>query len=244
MIENISFSISCFLGKARGGKTGSMVEWAEQILQKIELTIKELENKPKLNEIEKKRLNKFKKFETWSNLELNKNIFKKYKKITLNEIMEMYKNKISIKYKLLIIDDLFKNLDSRLSLTDTNRCLSYFITEVGKSSNILLYVSHFRHRVDLRLREMTENFIWCKKGKLYNIKLDNFLIKNVWIEDFDYYKLENEKKELNKMIIKQIFLKEYINFEDNYGEIEKKEKKVRYIKGTDFFDLYNTEEVI
>lgn len=247
---SISFSITCFMGKQRSGKTLSMISTSYIQWKKIKEIIKDLETRKNISEIEKDRLEKFKKYELWSNLNLNPKIWGKYTRITPKELLEMYKAKTPLKYKLLVLDDLFKDMDSRNSFSEENKALSYFTTEIGKNQNILNYVSHFSHRVEKRLREMTENFILCKKGKFFSIKMDLgeqvYIFKNVWLEDYDYYEENAEIKNLKEMVIKQITYNEYIDFESEFGDIVKREdsSKLNYLTAFKYFKYYNTEEVI
>lgn len=240
----LSFCITLFMGKQRSGKTLSLVDFGYNTLLEIKYQEDLLLKKKNLTKTEKKRLKILSNFELWTNLNLNKKIYGDYKIITPSELMRMYKEKQEISNKLLLFDDLFKDLDSRLHGKEKNRVLSYFTTEIGKKENILGYVSHFSNRIELRLRSMTENFIVCKKGKLYDIKFNNGkILKNVWREDKNYYKLEDEK-ELKRMVIKQVTYKEEIDFSKDYDSPEKQVYDVEYINAYPYFKHYDTKEII
>lgn len=246
--NDISNSITCFMGKQRATKTISAVKKTAEDLIKIKENIKFLENKNKLTELEQDRLNKFNNFELWSNLTLNKKIFGTYRKISVSEIRKIYEKKEDIKNKLILLDDLFKDYDSRNSMSKENIALSHFTTEIGKLGNILNYVSHFSKRIEIRLRDMTENFIWCRKGNIKNISFihDNrkYIIKNLFIDCEDYYKTDYTKKELKKLVSYQKCYKEYIDFANDF-DISKKvcvNKNFFYIYK--YFKYYKTDEVI
>lgn len=239
----LSFSISCFMGKQRAGKTLSMVANSYFTFLQIKEIIFDLEHKKILSVTEKERLTRLKKVEIWSNLKLNTKIYGNYKLITANEIMNLYKQNIKIENKLIILDDLFKHIDSRNSMSDENKAFTYFTTEIGKNNNILNYVSHFTTRTEIRLRQMTEFFIWCRKGYFIDLKIGKHKLKDVWIEDKDYYKLANEE-ELKNMIISQCFFKEYIDFSKDFSLSEKKLELKNYLRGYDFFKHYDTKEII
>jgi len=244
-IPEISFSISVYMGKQRSGKTLSMVADSYNTLLNIKEYELYLNSKKKLTNIEKKRLNLFSKFELMSNLKLNKNIFGNYIHITADNLLEMYKSKVPIENKIILLDDFFKTVDSRRFASDSNRVYSYFFTEIGKKKNIMKYVSHFDKMVELRLRSMTEYFIWCKKGKFKEINYkENNEIKSlkIFVEDENYYKLEDQD-DLNKMIIQQNYFSEFLDFEKDL--ISKKRLIDRqYIQANKYFNLYDTQEIV
>ena len=243
---NISFRITLFMGNARSGKTLSMVALTYKIWLDIKSLEEDLLSKPKLSSYEKNILSALQDFEIWSNLDLNKRIYGKYyKKKTLDDILELYKNKVEIKNKLLVFDDLFKDLDNRKFATNKNQILSYFITEIGKKQNILLYVSHFSTKIEKRVREMTQDFIECKKGKYFSIRLPSGkLFQYAWIEDKDYFKLEMNQSNLKRMIIQHTYYKDYIDYKKEFTIPTRKFLKVEYLKASGYFNHYKTGEII
>jgi len=245
---NLTFGVNAFIGNARAGKTLSMIREGEQDLLKINEVLYMLKLKIKkgydLTELEKKRYKIFSDIEVMSNIKLNKNIFGNYKLISVTDLLEMYKKDIPIKNKLILFDDIFKNIDSRLSGSEQNRILSYFITEIGKGRNIMKYVSHFKNRVDLRLRDFTETFTLCQKGRYYELNLGNGKML-IWLEDENYYQMEETEKEQKEMIIKQTTFKEYINYTELYDiERTKTILDINFIKAYDYFNHYDTEEIV
>ncbi len=242
----ISFRITLFMGGARSGKTLSMVAECYSIWIDIKTLEKELLSKSKLTTYEKEILIILQNFEIWSNLDLNKKIYGKYyKKKTLDDILELYKNKVEIKNKLLVFDDLFKDLDNRKFATNKNQILSYFVTEVGKKQNILLYVSHFSRKMEIRVREMTQDFIECKKGKYFSIRFEDERIFNyIWLEDEDYFELEMNPKNLKRMVIQHTYYYDYIDYQKEFKIPKRKFKKVEYLQASKYFKHYKTGEVI
>ena len=241
-MTNVSFNISTYMGKARSGKTLSMVASGYNTLLEILTYIED--NKNSKNKFIKDRVNMFKKFRVWSNLNLNRNIFGDYRHIDFNTLIEMYEKKEPIEYVILLIDDIFKNVDSRNIMNKKNKVFSYFITEIGKKKNILKYVSHFQSMVEIRLRNFTETFIYCQKGKLKDFKINGKTYKNlIWQEEEDYYKLDEKLSELKKIVIKQNYLKEYIDMKQDL-QVYKKVYDTRFLEAYPFFKMYNTGEIV
>lgn len=239
---DITFTIKCFMGNARAGKTLSMVATAHDYWLEIQTELERLKYKKRLSNTEKTRFNILNNFEIWTNLSLNKRIYGNYKKLNFDMLLALYESKKSINNKLIVLDDFFKGVDSRDTQKTENKVFSYFFTEIGKCHNILLYVSHFDSMVEIRLRNLTEWFILCKKGKFTKIKLDDNKILNMFIEDPEYYKLEKEK-ELKKMIIQQSYFRKFIDFKVDF-EITRELEKQEYIKAYPFFKHYNTMEIV
>jgi len=243
---NLTFEIACFMGKARAGKTLSMVANGYETLLAIKESVyyleKKLKEKKKLTDTELRRYNLLADFKLMSNLNLNKKIFGDYTQMSAESLLEMYKEKKEIKHYLILMDDLFKTLDNRDFLKEKNKIFSYFITEIGKKENILLYVSHFENMVELRLRNFTEKFIYCQKGEFINIKISN---RNLRIfKEFDnYYDWEHNTKKENEMYIQQSILRNYVNLNNNL-EVKKHIVAVEYVKANKYFNMYNTGEII
>jgi hypothetical protein len=244
-MENISFDITAYMGKQRSGKTISLIRDGYNTLLFIKSEEQRLKKKKTLTISEKNRLKIFSRFELWTNLHLNKKIYGNYKYITPDLIMELYEKKKHIENKLLLFDDIFKDLDSRDFGKKKNKLLSYFTTEVGKKSNILKYVSHFSRNVEIRLRSMTENFCVCKKGKIYKLHLGNKKSFNgIWIEDIDYYEFVTNPNVLKQMVIQIQTYKEEIDFSKDYDLTKKKLYDWSFFYAEKYFKHYDTKEVI
>lgn len=254
-IIDLVFEICCFLGKARAGKTLSMVSAGYFMNLKIKKFILDIErkiyHKKYINELEMKRYTLFTDFKVVSNLNLNEKYFGKYERLTPEKLIEMYLDKVDLKHKLILIDDIFKSVDNRDFMRtkeisgkkiNFNKVFSYFITEIGKKQNILLYVSHFESLVEVRLRKFTEKFIYCRKGEFINTSVNDINLK-VFMEFPDYYDLDLNLEKENIMVIQQNILRNFIDFENDL-EIRKKKVDTNYILAKDFFKMYNTEEII
>lgn len=240
-MTSISFTIKCFMGMPRSGKTISMVAEGYNTFLEIKDIVYQLEHKKKLTPVEKNRYDIFSKFELMSNLTLNKDIYGDYINITPEKLINMYEKKEKIQYRLILIDDIFKKFDSRDFMKKSNKIFSYFITEIGKMHNILLYVSHFDTLIEKRIKEMTEVFIICDKGEFKTVQLNGKLF-NVFKKYDDYYKML-PNNELKRMRIRQRYLRNFIDIERNL-EVRKKVFLETYLKAYDYFNHYNTGEVV
>jgi hypothetical protein len=241
------------MGNPRSGKTGSMVLDGYNMMLMLKEYVYNLELKKKITELERKRLDLFKSFELWSNLNLNKKIFGEYKKISVKDIIDIYYNKTAINNKIILLDDLFKEIDSRDTMrkielpngdkVSLSTIFSHFCLEIGKSNNILDYVTHYDGMIEKRLTPVTEFFIFCQKGHYKTLKFKEFEIKNIWVEDDNYYDLSQDKTFNETIIIKHYISKNQIDFNDKM-EIKRNVVDVDFIEGKKFFNLYNTGEVI
>src|SRR5574340_1021688 len=64
---------------------------------------------------------------------------------------------------LVIIDEAYLWLDSRTSSSKTNRTVSYLILQSRKRGFDVLYTAQVKSSVDLRLRELSEIWVYCEK---------------------------------------------------------------------------------
>lgn len=237
----ISFSISAFKGKPRAGKTLSCTNKTYNDFLNIKIYCHEHRQKKRTSLREKAIYEKLRNIELWSNLKLSRKIFGDYRYIEGNELFELLKNKVPIRNKILCFDDIFKDMHARRAMTDKNIILSNFTTEIGKRDCILNYVTHFEYKIEKDLRQMTENFIVCEKGRYKKIKISRNKYITVFEEDKDYFKLDFSPE---TMIIKNIVLREDINFIDEYSISEKKIFDKYYIRAKKIFKMYDTEQVI
>lgn len=243
---SINFEIDNFGGKARAGKTLSMVLTTYAIFFNIQkfiyYTELRIKHKERVSNIEKDRLELFKKIRIISNLHLNKGVFGNYIYLTGDQLFDMYKKGDPIKYYLFALDDFFKTCDSRNFMKEKNKVYSYLFTEVSKGHNIFLYVSHFKGMVEKRLKDFTEKFIICDKGELKTCRYKGKKIQ-IFEKYPNYYDLDlNLPARANKMYIRNVVKQNILNPETL--EFELKEIAVNYFKASKGFHLYNTEEVI
>jgi len=72
------------------------------------------------------------------------------------------------KKAIILIDEAYAWLDSRMSMSKTNRFLSYVVLQSRKRNMDVWYSTQLSGSVDLRLRELSDIFILCSKVKVYN----------------------------------------------------------------------------
>lgn len=244
--ENLSFTITDFMGRPRSGKTLSMVSIGERTYSNIKTYCIAIDTAKRkgipIDRIRLERYNLYKKYKVISNLDLDTDIFGDYERLTVNRLMEMYENKEKIQYSIILLDDIFKTIDSRKFMKKVNMAMSYFITEIGKSENILYYVSHFSNMIDYRLRKFTEYFVYCQKGEIITLLNGKQKIR-VFKEYDNYYKRQPIEK-LKRMVIKQTWFRDKLDMDNfdlrNVREID----KIMYIPAYPIFSLYNTKEII
>jgi Zonular occludens toxin (Zot) len=74
---------------------------------------------------------------------------------------------------VMALDEIHVLIDSRSSMSERNKMLSYFILQTRKRNVVLFYTTQDRSQVDVRLRRNTDYFVYCKRvGKnefLYSI---------------------------------------------------------------------------
>lgn len=64
---------------------------------------------------------------------------------------------------LVVIDEAYLWLDSRRSTTKSNVDVSYVVLQSRKRGFDILYIAQVRSSVDLRLRELSEIWVYCEK---------------------------------------------------------------------------------
>jgi len=67
------------------------------------------------------------------------------------------------KKAMVLIDEAYAWLDSRMSMAKVNRFLSYVVLQSRKRNMDIFYTAQLSGSVDLRLRELTDIFIICQK---------------------------------------------------------------------------------
>lgn len=243
-LNYVAFKIRGFMGNPRAGKTISMVADGNNTFIDIKDNAEILKHKKHLTVLEQERLKIFDSFEIMSNLHLNKDIYGNFTYLDADTLLQYYKDKKPLEYKLIMLDDFFKKVDSRNFMADSNKVYSYFFTEIGKRHSILLYVSHFTSMVEKRLKNLTEDFVLCQKGYFDKLEIGKNLF-DIFIEDEDYYNLKDEK-ELKKMVIRQLYLKRFIDLSkiDSDIDFERKVYREEFLEAYKYFKHYKTGEII
>jgi hypothetical protein len=76
---------------------------------------------------------------------------------------EHFKTLENLTDALVIIDEAYLWLDSRRSASKANRDVSYLVLQSRKRGFDILYAAQVRSSVDLRLRDLSEMWVYCEK---------------------------------------------------------------------------------
>ena len=75
---------------------------------------------------------------------------------------EMIKNKEQLQNAVLLLDEMHVWIDSRSSMKQKNKGITYFILQTRKRNVRLLYSTQHLHQVDKRLRDSTDVIVFCR----------------------------------------------------------------------------------
>lgn len=78
-------------------------------------------------------------------------------------LMELVKNETNLNRCVLALTEMHVLLDSRTSLSKKNRVMSYLILQTRKRQVYLFYDSQDMGQVDIRLRNNTNYYVFCRK---------------------------------------------------------------------------------
>lgn len=149
-------------------------------------------------------------------IELNNNQL--YEKI-LNKEHEFFRD------SYLYITEAHYLFESRAAISNVNRVLSQFLTQINKLNCKILFNHQLLNQVDVRLRDFVNEIIITEK---YVIR-DGELVKPSFLDD--------------RKLTDQIYIKMIINFQDYVGR-DHFELLGWFIPNEDDFVVFNTEEII
>lgn len=78
---------------------------------------------------------------------------------------DAFKSLSGLKNALVIIDEAYLWLDSRMSSSRNNRNVSYLVLQSRKRGFDILYTAQIKSSVDLRLRELSDVWVYCEHIK-------------------------------------------------------------------------------
>jgi hypothetical protein len=78
---------------------------------------------------------------------------------------EMFKHLADVTNAVVVIDEAYLWMDSRTSVSKENRSISYLILQSRKRKFDVIWCAQLVSSVDKRLRESSETWIKCMKGK-------------------------------------------------------------------------------
>lgn len=90
-----------------------------------------------------------------------------YKSIDYNKIKGL---DIEFQNSVLLLDEIHTFIDSRASMTNRNKAVSYFITQSRKRQLIFMYTTQRWGQVDVRMRNNTDYVFKCRKTESENKK--------------------------------------------------------------------------
>lgn len=166
----------------------------------------------------------------YSNIKLNKKYFPNFIFITKDDLIKFYENKEEFSNCYFLIDEIHILMDSRKFGQKGNQKIGYFLGQMGKRGNIFRGTTHFPHLVDFRLRSYCEKWKYMRKGLVLDDKWKAIINNNKKIKPND-----------NKYLYIQVksVIRKLVDFEFYYIQEEPK-----YIKGEDYFIMYDTQELI
>jgi len=153
--------ISGFIGDIGGGKTASMVK---------EVYIKYLQGR-----------------KIYSNIKLNF----PYTPITRDNLQEMATGGFNLNNGVLVLDEIHIYIDSRTSMSKSNRIITYFALQTRKVGVDLYYTTQYIDQVDKRIRNLTNNLIECYT-EVNSLTNEKFTL--------NIYRI----RKINKVIVKKI----------------------------------------
>jgi hypothetical protein len=166
----------------------------------------------------------------YANFSLNKNIFPDFTLINKKDLENFYKNSVEFSDCIFLIDEIHILMDSRTFGSKGNQHISYFLGQMGKRSNIFRGTTHFPHMIDFRLRAYCEKWNYCRKGFYINNNFSYIMNNNILLTDE-----ENENLYIQiKPVVRKLVDYDFYNVQLN---------KI-YIKAKDFFNMYDTKELI
>lgn len=206
-----AYSNELYIGEDRSGKTLSMTTDTFN-------DIKDLKIQPKI----------------FCNYHLNRKYFQNWSLIKKQDLVEFEKYKLEFQNCIFLIDEIHQWLNNRNFMKAEQKCITYFIGQMGKRGNVLRGTTHDFDIVDLRLRMYCRKLIYTFKGLNINNKFEQLLNYNKKLTKEENDILYVKKLIYIKKLIQTSFLPEfhYIKLSDDY------------IKASDFFDLYDTRELI
>lgn len=169
------------------------------------------------------------------NYKLDSKYFNNVEKITKDDLIEFHNYKVEFRKCIFLIDELQQWLDNREFMKKGNKAISYFFGQMGKRGNVLRGTVHDYSLIDIRGRLYTQKLSYVFKGLIDdNGKWKQLLNVNRALTDEENESLYIQKVTYIKKLVKTNFLPEF-----KYIKM-----KPIFIKADEFFDMYDTEELI
>ncbi|MGP3705247.1 MAG: hypothetical protein ACKD6O_08165 [Candidatus Bathyarchaeota archaeon] len=119
------------------------------------------------------------KFEVYSNFKINhKNVVS----LTPRKLLGINPTD---KKAVVLLDEVYAWLDSRVSSSAVNRLLSWIVLQSRKRNMDIIYSAQLGGSVDLRMRNMTDLVVYCKSNFNRNFELTGFSYVVEWSNGFN-----------------------------------------------------------
>ena len=167
----------------------------------------------------------------FANLKLNKKFFPNFQYIDKEALENFYTNQSEFTNAYFLIDEIQVLMDSRTFGKSGNQKIGYFLGQMGKRGNVFRGTTHFPNLVDFRLRCYCERWKYIRKGLVNNNeKWKPMLNNNLRLSD-----KENERLYIQvKPVVRKL-----IDFDFFYTA-----EKIKYLKAKNYFNMYDTFEMI
>jgi len=149
----------------------------------------------------------------------------KNKKVKDLSIKDLFDN--NLKDVCILIDEAYTLIESRASMSDINRFMSYILFQSRKRSIDILMTAQLFSTIDVRFRKLTDYIVYCQnftKKHLFVYKIYNqkHLLKTIRLHYFNAIEFF-DKYDTNQIILPRNndILFDYTNKEDMIKELEK-----------------------
>lgn len=141
-----------------------------------------------------------------ANYDLKQPYFKEFEKINPMDLLDF-----ELRNCVVLLDEAYTFLDSRVSGSEANRYQSYFLFQSRKRKVKIIYVAQVYTSCDKRLRAITDRWVLCQKN-LIDPNGDDEDINN--ISHFTYEFWNQESNEPNIMDLPINDAKKFFNYYD------------------------------
>jgi len=170
----------------------------------------------------------------FANFHLNPKYFSNTQLIKKEDLIEYHKNQLEFKRCIFLIDELQTWLDNREFMKRGNKAIGYFMGQMGKRGNVLRGTAHDYSTIDIRGRLYAQKLTYVFKGLMVNGVWKQMLNVNRNLSEEENERMYVQKVTYIKKLIKTSFLPEF-----RYVKLPPE-----YIHGVEFYDMYDTEELI
>lgn len=126
----------------------------------------------------------------------------------------MIRDREQLQNAVLLLDEMHIWIDSRSSMKQKNKAITYFILQTRKRNVRLLYTTQHLHQVDKRLRDTTDVIVFCRN-------------------------ISNRTSTVRDKNVPTYIINEFV-----YQWREDMKPKMKVIHANPVYDLYDTTEMV